>query len=233
MIQRSFFTDITYGIHDRERLVVVREPDGTLRHAKGEERDRLNQIYFPRPGRKVYIPAMFKKENLGDILRPDRYLYILNRNCEQFEPDNPIYITTAESVYEHIHINSTYDELWSTRHFGPLVFYLAWENKCDDLIVWYLRRRKENPLSEILDVLMVYSYIHNNSKFAETVNTMSQVIKDIDIADYKISQNNQLQLIRAYIELASTKAQKVHSALESYLELREKEELKNKAQNSY
>ena len=80
---------------------------------------------------------------------------------------------------------------------------------------------------------MVYSYIHNNSKFAETVNTMSQVIKDIDIEDYKISQNNQLQLIRAYIELASTKAQKVHSALESYLELREKEELKNKAQNSY
>ena len=80
---------------------------------------------------------MFKKENLGDILRPDRYLYILNRNCEQFEPDNPIYITTAESVYEHIHINSTYDELWSTRHFGPLVFYLAWENKCDDLIGMY------------------------------------------------------------------------------------------------
>ena len=47
------FTDITYGVHDRERFIVVREPDGVLRHAKGEERDRLNQIYFPHLGRKV------------------------------------------------------------------------------------------------------------------------------------------------------------------------------------
>ena len=49
------FTDITYGVHDRERFIVVREPDGILRHAQGEERDRLNQIYFPHLGRKVNI----------------------------------------------------------------------------------------------------------------------------------------------------------------------------------
>ena len=49
------FTDITYGIHDRERIIVVRDADGVLRHANGDERDRLNQIYFPHKGRKVYI----------------------------------------------------------------------------------------------------------------------------------------------------------------------------------
>lgn len=38
------FTDITYGVHDRERLVVVREADGTLREAEWEERDRMNQV---------------------------------------------------------------------------------------------------------------------------------------------------------------------------------------------
>ena len=77
---------------------------------------------------------MFKKENLQDILRNDRYLYILDRNCEQFEPDNAEYIATAEAVYEHINLNQAYDILWSSRHFGPMVFYFVWEKKCDDLI---------------------------------------------------------------------------------------------------
>ena len=77
---------------------------------------------------------MFKKENLQDILHKDRYHYILDRNCEQFEPDNPEYIATAEAVYEHINLNQGYDILWSSRHFGPMVFYFVWEKKCDDLI---------------------------------------------------------------------------------------------------
>jgi small subunit ribosomal protein S22 len=46
------FTDITYGIHDRERIIVVRDADGDLGHANGDERARLNQIYFPHKGRK-------------------------------------------------------------------------------------------------------------------------------------------------------------------------------------
>ena len=83
---------------------------------------------------QAYVPAMFKKENLEDILRLDRYLYVLDRNCEQFEPDHPLYIATAEAVYDHINLNSYYDALWSTRHFGPMVFYFVWEKKCDDLI---------------------------------------------------------------------------------------------------
>ena len=77
---------------------------------------------------------MFKKENLDEILREDRYQYILDRNCEQFEPDNPEYIATAETVYDHINLNKSYDVLWSTRHFGPMVFYYVWEKKCDDMI---------------------------------------------------------------------------------------------------
>ena len=83
---------------------------------------------------QAYVPAMFKKENLEEILREDRYQYILDRNCEQFEPDNPVYIATAETVYEHINLNKKYDVLWSTRHFGPMVFYYVWEKKCDDMI---------------------------------------------------------------------------------------------------
>ena len=33
---------------ERERLVVVRDTDGTLRTAEWEELDRINQTYYPR-----------------------------------------------------------------------------------------------------------------------------------------------------------------------------------------
>ena len=128
------FTDITYGIHDRDRIIAVREPNGTLREAAGLERDRLNQIYFPHIDRKVNPPSMFQPENLANILRPDRYLYILDRNCIQFEPDHPTYIDTAKTVYDHVDSKLEYDILWSTRHYGPMVFHLVWVQKCDDLI---------------------------------------------------------------------------------------------------
>ena len=157
------FTDITYGIHDRERLIVVREPDGTLREADGTERDRLNQIYFPHPGRKIYTPALFKPENLAEILRPDRYMYILDRNCVQFEPDHPTYIATAKEVYEHVSSHSNYSILWSTRYYGPMIFYLVWEQKCDDLISWYLmEKRNDDGLKDVADIIKVYalSLIH-------------------------------------------------------------------------
>ena len=45
-VAKYVFTDITYGVHDRSRFIVVREPDGSLRDADGEERDRLNQVHF-------------------------------------------------------------------------------------------------------------------------------------------------------------------------------------------
>jgi small subunit ribosomal protein S22 len=60
------FTDITYGIHDRDRVIVVREPDGLLREASGDERDRLNQVYFPKEGRTIKPPPLFDIETLQD-----------------------------------------------------------------------------------------------------------------------------------------------------------------------
>ena len=64
---------------DRSRIIVVREPDGTLRTSNWDEQDRLNQTYFPRDGRRHYIPAMFQTENLKAILEPSKYEYVLDR----------------------------------------------------------------------------------------------------------------------------------------------------------
>lgn len=49
----------------QERFIVVREPNGVLRKATWEERDRMIQIFFPKEGRRVIPPALFKDENLG------------------------------------------------------------------------------------------------------------------------------------------------------------------------
>lgn len=48
----------------QERFIVVREPNGILRKATWEERDRLIQVYFPKEGRKLTAPLLFKEENL-------------------------------------------------------------------------------------------------------------------------------------------------------------------------
>ena len=66
------FTDITYGAHARDRLIVVREPNGDLRQAEWSERDRMNNLYFPEEGRKHCMPPMFEPEKLQDIMRPEK-----------------------------------------------------------------------------------------------------------------------------------------------------------------
>jgi hypothetical protein len=48
----------------KERMIVVRELNGVLRKATSDERLRMNETYFPKPGRKIRIPHMFEKEHL-------------------------------------------------------------------------------------------------------------------------------------------------------------------------
>lgn len=62
---RYVFTDISYGLKDKERFIVIREPDGTLRHATWKERDRMIQTFFPKPGRELRKPKMFEGEYLA------------------------------------------------------------------------------------------------------------------------------------------------------------------------
>ena len=64
---KYMFTDITYGVHDRDRLIVARDPCGTLRQASWNERDRLNQIYFPRKGRRIKAPVLFDLDVLSEV----------------------------------------------------------------------------------------------------------------------------------------------------------------------
>lgn len=204
---RYMFTDITYGVHDRDRIIVARESDGTLREAMGEERDRLNQIYFPRKGRKVKMPLLFEPEHLNEILGPERYEYVLDRNCVQFEPDHPVYIRTARAVYDHINDNGNYAILKSTRHYGPMVFYLVWERICDNLMVHYFHHQE---LDNAVEVVKLYGMLNEKSK-------VGRLEKDVTEMD----QDEMLATIRSYIQNESKKETKLHVALESMLEVQE------------
>lgn len=63
----------------QSRSITIREPDGKLRKATWEERDRMNLIYFPKTGRKHEMPELLKDENLKVIL--DQILKWKPLNC--------------------------------------------------------------------------------------------------------------------------------------------------------
>ena len=42
----------------------MREPNGKLRMASHDERDRMLQVYFPVPGRMYATPEMFQEQNI-------------------------------------------------------------------------------------------------------------------------------------------------------------------------
>jgi len=192
---KHVFTDITYGVSDRSRIIVVRDPDGTLRTSDWEEQDRLNQTYYPREGRRHYVPPMFEPENLQHLLGPDKYEMILDKNCLQFEPDHPMYIQTAETVYSHVNESKNFDCLHSTRHYGPMLFHLAWSKQLDECIINLIRK---DDLADAAKAIALYLIIHPECQ----MNSVEEV--ELGVED----------MIRHYAKMESLKSSKVTMALE-------------------
>lgn len=105
------FTDITYGLSDSERLIVVREPDGTLQEAEWSLRQRINQLYFPKNGKLVKAPRMFESQYLESLLDRQEYEYVLDRACIQFEPDDVEYQRVASITYQHVNESNKFELL--------------------------------------------------------------------------------------------------------------------------
>jgi len=197
------FTDITFGVSDRSRIIVVREPDGKLRTSGWEEQDRINQVYYPKSGRKHYVPAMFEPESLKNLLGPDKYEYILDRNCLQFEPDHPIYLSTVEAVYNHILEQGNFDILHSTRHYGPMVFNLCWNCQVDELLIHLVMKDR---MMEVKDTIKLYLEIHRDCKMGNSVGD--------------IEESSPEDLVRSFSKQESLKPGKLSMALERLLETR-------------
>ncbi|KFV80865.1 hypothetical protein N308_10885, partial [Struthio camelus australis] len=129
------FTDLTYSIPHRERFIVVREPSGVLRKASWEERDRMIQIFFPKEGRRVIPPVIFKDEHLVTVFQQDRHEDILNMCIAQFEPDSADYIRVSSLAFFLIKKSSISEELQGL--FCKCNFFLFRLDDATSLITLY------------------------------------------------------------------------------------------------
>ncbi|XP_059057096.1 small ribosomal subunit protein mS22 [Achroia grisella] len=137
---KYLFTDITFGVANEHRIIVERDPDGILRSCDYDLRKRLNQVYFPIQGRKIREPQMFTDtEKLNSLLERQEYEFILDRACLQYEPDEFSYQKVTSITYQHVDMNTNYSLLRSTRHFGPMTFYLTWHSNIDNLMLELLQ----------------------------------------------------------------------------------------------
>lgn len=137
---KFIFTDTSLNVSDRDRTVLIRQPTGVLETADQLTRRRMCQTYFPFPGRRIVPPPMFFGEHLQRCLDEGKYEFILNRCIVQFEPYEKDYHRVMCNTYQHIDKHSAFDCLRSTRHFGPMAFFLAWHLKIDNLVIDCIRR---------------------------------------------------------------------------------------------
>ncbi|KAK2868832.1 hypothetical protein Q7C36_000703 [Tachysurus vachellii] len=189
------FTDITYNIPHRERFIVVREPSGVLRKASWEERDRLIQVYFPREGRKLTAPPIFKEENLKVVFGQNRHEEVLNYCLVQFEPDSADFKRVHTLTYEDIEQHGKYELLRSTCLFGGLVWFLVSSRRIDGLLLDMLQRER---LQDAVDLVQLFKLIHPQS----------------DVA-LKSKQATGIDLLKVYADCESQKPA-IKLALQSY-----------------
>ncbi|KAK2581367.1 hypothetical protein KPH14_005061 [Odynerus spinipes] len=196
------FTDISFGIRERDRYIVIREPDGTLRHAKWDERDRINYVYFPRKGKQMVAPKLFEGEYLEDLLQREAYEYLLDRACIQYEPDDLEYKKITEVVYQRVNEKKHFESLRSTRHFGPLVFHLAWNKQIDNLLCDIIESEK---IDEAVVLIRLFHKIHPEAKSAAANKY----------------DDNAIDLILHYASTDSLKGPLIKKMIAAYQELEE------------
>ncbi|CAD6993964.1 28S ribosomal protein S22, mitochondrial [Ceratitis capitata] len=173
-------TDITYGLSQSDRKVVVRQTDGTLEYAPMEVTKRMRQLYFPINGRSIRVPRMFEDEHLQRCLDEQKYLFILNRMVVQFEPYEPEFHYISSRVYQHINETKQFDVLRSTRHFGPMSFFFAWHRCIDDLLYDMVRRDYLQNAAELIALLYKLHGIETNYK--DLLNQLDIIKPEEDLA---------------------------------------------------
>lgn len=119
---------------------MIRNTDGTLVNAPLAVRKRMNQIYFPLTGRSLGTPSIFEPDNFKRCLDEFKYQFILDRICVQYEPYEEEFHKFSSQTYMHINENYKFDDLRSTRHFGPMAFFLAWHKIIDDCLFDMIKR---------------------------------------------------------------------------------------------
>lgn len=135
----------------------------------------------------------------------EEYEFILDRACLQFEPDDPEYHRVTKEVYSYINKLKKFDVLRSTRHFGPLVFYLVWKNDIHTLLMDIIESKN---IKEAAALIRLYHLVYPETKSAKELT------------------EDDIELIRTYAILDSVDRYELTSAIEKYEKFqKEKEEI--------
>lgn len=89
---------------------------------------------------------------------------MLNKASIKYEPNDPEYIRLTHRIYEYINEVKDFHILHSTRFFGPMVFYLCWYNKLDNLIAHLI---ESSNLEDCVRVMNIYFILNENDTKSE------------------------------------------------------------------
>jgi small subunit ribosomal protein S22 len=134
---RYVFTDITFDATNQDRTVVIREPAGTLRTALPEEHDRMNRVYYEQPNRPPFPPPVFKDPDLKNALDSDKHEFVLDYATWFYEPDDPAFVHLCHTIFDRTVTDNKFQVLYSTRHFGSLLFYLVINDNIPPILNFY------------------------------------------------------------------------------------------------
>lgn len=211
------FTDITYDVKDSDRLIIIRDTDGNLKPASIAIRKRINQTYFPQPGRKITPPKMFEESNFKAILNNEHYEFILDRICLQFDPNDVDFHKYTQMVYDHINEKKHFQALRSTRHFGPMTFYLCWIKNIDDILQEFIRTN--TIIDAVRLVTLFYKFkpeCKSNAGNRDFIKTMTAAKEsDLDLKTY----DDCVKFVEDYINQDSVKRSQLQLGLQAHKEL--------------
>lgn len=196
-------TDITYGLKYSQRKVVVRNPDGSLEYASDDIAKRVKQTYIPADSRRIREPKIFSDEAaFKDCLVQGNFKFLLDRLCVQYEPFEKEYHELTSKIYSEVDEKKAFDSLRSTRHFGPLVFFLAWHKKIDNLLCDLIER---DLLRQAVDLVVLVSKLHSTDMDQkildqlpkETQKTSEKLLKELQESIAKGTHDDVAKLNKA------------------------------------
>lgn len=78
------------------------------------------------------------------------------------DPDDPTYQEVTQTTYNCIDKDGEWDVLKSTRHFGTMIFHLAWNKNIENL---FLHNIKSENLKDNVSLIHLYQKLHADNKY--------------------------------------------------------------------
>lgn len=131
---------------------------------------------------------MFETENLKRCLDAYDYEFVLDRMCIQFEPYEQEFHDVSSAVFQHINDSKKFDILRSTRHFGPMSFFLAWHKMIDDLVIDMIKRDYLKNAVELICLMYNLNDIPYDKNILEELDKLANSIESNKIDGLTIAK---------------------------------------------